>query len=58
MVERNRATDHPDDKISMIKMLENLHGKYGRNEKEVRNFRKKNRMEILELKNYNLRIKI
>lgn len=54
MVERNRITDHSDDKISMIKMLENLHEKYGLNEKELRNFRKKNHMEILQLKNYNL----
>jgi len=54
MVNRNRTTDHPDDKISMIKLLENLHGKYGSNEKELRNFRKMNQMEILELKNYNL----
>lgn len=54
MVERNRITDHSDDKISMIKMLENLHEKYGCNEKELRNFRKKNHTEILQLKNYNL----
>lgn len=58
MVEGNRTRDHPDDKISMIKMLENLHEKYGLNEKELRNFRKKNHMEILQLKNYNLWIKI
>ena len=58
MVNRNRTTNHPDDKIIMIKMLESLHGKYGSNEKELRNFRKKNQKEILELKNYNLQIKM
>lgn len=54
MVEGNRTRDHPDDKISMIKMLENLHEKYGLNEKELRNSLEKEPYGNPTTKNYNL----